>query len=241
MVLTVLLDDVIQQWAVLCSWAHILADCSHMTPTSYLSTCLLNTSPIKGQSYLTTDSQLTSLSWWCQATIRACDQFFFLLEIFLRQLRACYLMASSLTKGLVCNLLLLLGLASAVPLGSESRWTEHHNLLSQFFTLSQPGGLGSCIYIHQGQDGPVITPGCWSPFRCLLRLAGLRWRYSNLPPQANFRNASWSSLWATRKAPLPAVTPLLHVTWPLPRKGCFLSLRLKAKQTRASYFLRMHF
>jgi hypothetical protein len=46
------------------------------------------------------------------------DQFFFLLEIFFRQLRVCYSVAPSLTRGRVCNLLLLLVLASAIPLGS---------------------------------------------------------------------------------------------------------------------------
>jgi hypothetical protein len=43
------------------------------------------------------------------------DQFFFLLEIFFRQLRVCYFVAHSLTRGRVCNLLLLLVLANAVP------------------------------------------------------------------------------------------------------------------------------
>jgi hypothetical protein len=43
------------------------------------------------------------------------DQFFCLLEIFFRQLRVCYFVAPSLTRGLVCNLLLVLVLASAVP------------------------------------------------------------------------------------------------------------------------------
>jgi hypothetical protein len=47
-----------------------------------------------------------------------CDQFFFLLEILFRQLRVCYFIAPSLTRGRVCNLLLLLVLASAVTLGS---------------------------------------------------------------------------------------------------------------------------
>jgi hypothetical protein len=46
------------------------------------------------------------------------DQFFFLLEIFFRQLRVCYFVAPSLARGRVCNLLLLLVLASALPLGS---------------------------------------------------------------------------------------------------------------------------
>jgi hypothetical protein len=47
-----------------------------------------------------------------------CDQFCFLLESLFRQLRVCYFVAPSLTRGRVCNLLLLLVLASAVTLGS---------------------------------------------------------------------------------------------------------------------------
>jgi hypothetical protein len=47
------------------------------------------------------------------------DQFFFLLEILFKQLRDCYFVAPSLTRGRVCNLMLLLvGLASAVSIGS---------------------------------------------------------------------------------------------------------------------------
>jgi hypothetical protein len=64
------------------------------------------------------------------------DKFFFLLEMFFRQLRVCYFLAPSLTRGRVCNLLLLLVLASAVPLWSESRGIQNHNLLSQFLRLS---------------------------------------------------------------------------------------------------------
>jgi hypothetical protein len=45
------------------------------------------------------------------------DQFFFLLDIFFRHLRVCYFVVSSLKSGRVCNLLLLLVLASAVTLG----------------------------------------------------------------------------------------------------------------------------
>jgi hypothetical protein len=57
-----------------------------------------------------------------------------------------------------------------------------------YFTLSvsrlpQPGGPGPRIYIPQEQGDPVITPGTGFPFRRLLRLAGLRWRYWNSPPR----------------------------------------------------------
>jgi hypothetical protein len=44
--------------------------------------------------------------------------------------------------------------------------------------LPQQGGPGPRIYIPQEQCGPVISPGTGFPFRHLLRLAGLRWRYS---------------------------------------------------------------
>jgi hypothetical protein len=113
------------------------------------------------------------------------DQFFFLLEIFFRQFLVCYFVAPSLTRGRVCNLLLLLVLASAVPLGSDSRGTEDRILLSQFLRLPQPGGPGPRIYIPQEQGGPDILPGTGFPFRRLLRLAGLYWRYYNPPPHGH--------------------------------------------------------
>jgi hypothetical protein len=60
------------------------------------------------------------------------NQFFFLLEISFRQLRLCYFVVPSLTRGRVCNLLvqLLLGLARAVTLESKSCRTHSHILLS---------------------------------------------------------------------------------------------------------------
>jgi hypothetical protein len=110
------------------------------------------------------------------------DQFFFLLEIFFRQLRVCYFAASSLTRGRVCNLLLLLVLTSSVPLWYESRENQDHNLLSQFLRLTQPEGPGPRMYILQEQGGVVIPPGTGFTFCRLLRLAGQRWKYSNPPP-----------------------------------------------------------
>jgi hypothetical protein len=62
---------------------------------------------------------------------------------------------SSVMRGWVCNLQLLLALASAFILGSESRGTRDHILLSQIRDFH---------------------------FCRLLRLAGLRWRHSTLPP-----------------------------------------------------------
>jgi hypothetical protein len=79
---------------------------------------------------------------------------------------------SSLTRGWVCRLQLLLALASAVILRSESRRTHDHIWLSQIRDFAN----------LKGQGGPVIPPGNGFPFRRLLRLAGLRWRHSNPPP-----------------------------------------------------------
>jgi hypothetical protein len=101
------------------------------------------------------------------------DQFFFLLEISFRQLRLCYFVAPSLTRGRVCTLLaqFLLGLSRAVTLGSKSHRTHGHILLPHL-RLPQPGGPGSRIYIPQEQGGPDIPPGTGFPFCPLLRLAG---------------------------------------------------------------------
>jgi hypothetical protein len=73
----------------------------------------------QSQSHITTGSQPASPSW-CQAPSGTSDQFFFLLEIIVRQLRVCYFVAPFLTRGRVRNLLLLLVLASAVTLGLPS-------------------------------------------------------------------------------------------------------------------------
>jgi hypothetical protein len=81
------------------------------------------------------------------------------------QLRVCSYGALSLTRGRVCRLQLLLVLASAVIFGSESRRTRGHILLSHIRDF---------------------------PFRCLLRLAGLRWRYSTLPPHGDIASIFWN-------------------------------------------------
>jgi hypothetical protein len=70
-------------------------------------------------------------------------------------LRVCWCEALSLTRGWVCRLHLLLVLARAVTFRSKSRRTRDHILLSQIRDF---------------------------PFRRLLRLAGLRLRYSTTLP-----------------------------------------------------------
>jgi hypothetical protein len=88
---------------------------------------------------------------------------------------------SSLTGGWVCRLKLLV-LASAVILRSEFRGTHGHILLSQIRdSLNLEGQVLVYIYIPQWQDDPVVPPGTGFPFRRLLWLAGIWWRYSNPP------------------------------------------------------------
>jgi hypothetical protein len=58
---------------------------------------------------------------------------------------------------------MLLGLARAITLGSKSRRTYGHILLSHL-RLPQPGGPGSRIYISQEQGGPVIPRALGSLF-----------------------------------------------------------------------------
>jgi hypothetical protein len=74
--------------------------------------------------------------------------------------------ASSLTRGRVCRLQLLLDFASAAILGAESRGNHDHILLSQIRRL-QPGRPDLCIYVSQWQGGPVIPPRHWVPFSSL--------------------------------------------------------------------------
>jgi hypothetical protein len=74
-----------------------------------------------------------------------------------RQLRVCYFVVPSLTRGRVCNLLYncLWSLPEQSLLGSKSRRTHGHVLLYHL-RLPQPGGPGPRIYIPQEQGGPVI-------------------------------------------------------------------------------------
>jgi hypothetical protein len=72
-----------------------------------------------------------------------------------RELRVCWFGALSLTRVWICHLQFLLVFTSAVILRSESLGTRDHNLPSQIRDF---------------------------PFHRLLRLAGLRWRYSTPLP-----------------------------------------------------------
>jgi hypothetical protein len=104
-----------------------------------------------------TDSQSANQSW-CLAPSGTRNQFFFLLEIIFRQWRVCYFVAPSLTRGRICNILLMLILNSAVcsglsPMGFKTifycpnSW-DSPNLESQVPVFISPRNMVAEIY-HQ--------------------------------------------------------------------------------------------
>jgi hypothetical protein len=130
-------------------WNHYEVFLSFLVQSPWnLGTQLLAES--ESESYITTDSQSASLSWNKAPTWGLRPDIYLSLTI-----TALFLWASSLTRGSVWLLYMLLALASVVFLGSESLWTRNHILLSQIWDF---------------------------PFRRLLRLTGSRWRYSTPPP-----------------------------------------------------------
>jgi hypothetical protein len=82
----------------------------------------------KSQSYTATDGQSVSKSC-CRAPSGTHDQIF----ITVWQLRSCFGGTHFLTRWLVCLLYMLLALACAVFLGSESLSTHYHTVLSQIW------------------------------------------------------------------------------------------------------------
>jgi hypothetical protein len=92
------------------------------------------------------------------------DQFFFLLEIFLTQLRVCYFVAPSLTRGRVCNLLLLLVLASAVSLGSQCRWDSRPYFIVPILETPPIWRARSPYLYPPGTGWPRYNPGHRVPF-----------------------------------------------------------------------------
>jgi hypothetical protein len=96
--------------------------------------------------YFTTDGLPPITSYWRQAPWYSRLAIFF-------QLSPCGhspYVTSSLTRGSVCRLQLLLALASAVILGSESRGTHDHILLSQI--RDSPNLLGQVLVFISHQE-----------------------------------------------------------------------------------------
>jgi hypothetical protein len=90
--------------------------------------CRLPTPETESESYITTDGQSVSLSW-NKAPVWGLRPDF----CYCQTVAVCWRRALSLTRGMVCRLQLLLVLASAVILGSESSGSHDHILLSQIW------------------------------------------------------------------------------------------------------------
>jgi hypothetical protein len=106
------------------------------------------------------DGQLVSLSWNKAPIWGLWPDFYYCQTVAIFWYEALFL-----TRGRVCCLQLLLALASAIILVSQSRGTGDHILLSQIWVLH---------------------------FRRLLWLAGSRWRYSTPPPHGLMTKLSLS-------------------------------------------------
>jgi hypothetical protein len=113
---------------------------------------------------------------------------------------------------------------SAINQWSESRRTRNQSLLSHL-RLSQLGGPDSRIYIPQEQGGLVIPSGNGFLLRRLLRLAGLRWRYSNPPPHLFLSDKIATASCYVGSARTAQNTPLLIVP-PLSRSYVSLPIAL---------------
>jgi hypothetical protein len=74
------------------------------------------------------------------------------MEITFRQLGVCYYGLASLSTGRVCNLQLLLSLASAVFLGFQSRGNHDHILLFQFLDSPNLGVSASKVKTKLSYD-----------------------------------------------------------------------------------------
>jgi hypothetical protein len=90
--------------------------------------------------------------------------------------------------GRASHLQLLLALASAVILGSKSCGTHNHILPSPLETV--PTRRARSVFISPGTGCPSHTQRYWVPFRHLLGLTGLQWRYSNPPTSRTLFQAS---------------------------------------------------
>jgi hypothetical protein len=117
--------------------------------------------------------------------------------ITVRQLQVSWFGALSLTRGRVWLLQLLLALASAVIFGSESRGTRDYILLSQVREF---------------------------PFLRLLRLAGLRWRYSKpTSTESRFILPPFITSGRTECKSQSPIIPLLFCVYPLLRNRVEIS------------------
>jgi hypothetical protein len=97
--------------------------------------------------------------------------------------------SASCSKSSSYILIIVIISANIIALEDSAKiWSSFHLLgfciscLQCKVSNPQPGGPSPCIFVLQWQGGLVIPLGTGFPFLYLLRLAGLEWRHSNLPP-----------------------------------------------------------
>jgi hypothetical protein len=120
--------------------------------------------------------------------------------------------ALSLRRGRVCLLYILLALARAVFLGSESLWTRDHILLSQIWDLN---------------------------FCRLLRLAGSGWRYSTPPPHGFNLSYNGSSLYRLRTDHVENTTHMIATQPAHWRADCCLAKNCNIRPLKQFTLLRV--
>jgi hypothetical protein len=138
----------------------------------------------QSQSFVTTDGQSASLSS-CQAPIWGPRRDFLLLS----DSCGCVDVGRPLGEKM--------GLSFTIAAGPRQRSHSRVRVSRDswpHFTASdsrfpQPGGPGPRIYMPQEEGGPVIPPGTGFPFRSLVRISGLGWRYSNPLPRGIYKAA----------------------------------------------------
>jgi hypothetical protein len=96
---------------------HTMLSIGNVLPPLFVNLCSACYTRIKGKLKIHYDRQSVGQSVLVSgAHLGPATNFSFSLRFSFRQLRVCYFVAPSLTRGRVCNVLLLLVLASAVPL-----------------------------------------------------------------------------------------------------------------------------
>jgi hypothetical protein len=110
---------------------------------------------------------------------------------------------SSLTRGWVCRLQLLLFLACTFSGPSPS------GLMATFYCLTfktpPTWRPGPSIYVLPEKGSPVMPPGTGFPFHRLLQLAGLQWRWSE------HASTPWRASWRINLRRTEYKTPLITV------------------------------
>jgi hypothetical protein len=174
--------------AYLASWTVHVHHCS-MWMHSWLFSPLNNILWVKSQSqsYITTGGIPPVSTSWRQAPWDSQPVFFFnwTFAVVVLMLHPLWQEDGSFT------------IAAGLHQRSHSR-IQVSRISRPYFSVSDsrllhPGRPSHCIYIPQEQGGPVIPPGTGFPFRRLLQLLGLQWRYSNPPPHGVFMSLNTST------------------------------------------------